>query len=343
MPKIFINEVFPADVGLACLPLAEDAPWLHVFLTYLDAEKGYSQATILAYARDLVEFGELPECAEAAFSDPERITRRHIQQYLMSLHRKGVSRTSMGRKLSALRSYFRFILRRGIITTLPTAGIANPKTERRHPKFLNVDQARDLLEADKLPKNAAAQTDPVLLKRDLALAELLYGSGLRISEALALDVADVDLQRTVIRVMGKGGKERVALLTDTARQAIADWLSVRGEVAALDKTSRNRVGQGDDAALFLGARGARLNRRQAQRIIAGLCARAGLSQPVSPHGLRHSFATHLLEAGADLRAVQELLGHSRISTTQRYTHLNLSKLVEIYDQAHPRSAVKDKA
>lgn len=311
------------------------APQLQAFSVFLTVEKGYSQATLEAYLRDILQFAELSAPDGVDINRPAQINRRHVQRWLMALNRENVGRASMGRKLSALRAFFRFLLRRGEISALPTQGIANPKAEHRHPRFLNVDQAQTILRkgtsaAEKNPP------DPALMARDLALAELLYGSGLRISEALALDVRDFRPGEAHIRVLGKGEKERLAALTEAARGALSAWLALRGEVAA--KASPENAG-GGETALFLGARGGRLDRRQAQRIIAELCQRAGLSQTVSPHGLRHSFATHLLEAGADLRAVQELLGHARISTTQRYTHLNLSKLMEVYDQAHPRAGV----
>ena len=312
------------------LPPEEDAPQLYAFINFLIVEKGYARATVEAYSRDIAAFAADMAEDGALLAAPDRIARRHVQRWLMTLHRQGVSKTSMGRKLSSLRSFFRFLLRRGEIDVLPTQGIANPRTEQRHPNFLNVDQAQALLKETSVAKSAAAAA-PALLTRDLALAELLYGSGLRISEALGLDADDFRPAQAHIRVLGKGGKERLAVLTDAARDALAAWLKVRADLTP----------QPTENALFLGARGGRLNRRQAQRIIAELCSRAGLAQSVSPHGLRHSFATHLLEAGADLRAVQELLGHARISTTQRYTHLNLSKLTEVYDKAHPRSGVSE--
>ncbi len=336
------SGALPPGWNFAWLPPLEDAPPLYAFINFLIVEKGYSPATVEAYSRDITAFATDMAGEGVRLAAPEQITRRHAQRWLMALHRQGLSKTSMGRKLSSLRAFFRFLLRRGEISSLPTQGLSNPKTEQRHPNFLNVDQARALLENregvsprtgrsknDAGPALDKDRPDPALLARDLALAELLYGSGLRISEALNLNITDFRPEQSHIRVMGKGGKERLAILTDAAQEALAAWLKARGRMAT--------PAAGPEPALFLGARGGRLNRRQAQRIIAELCARAGLAQPVSPHGLRHSFATHLLEAGADLRAVQELLGHARISTTQRYTHLNLSRLVEVYDQAHPRA------
>ena len=334
-PKL-TPQALPPDWDLAFLPHQEDAPSLYAFITFLIVEKGYSQATVEAYSRDIVLFAEDLAAHGVSLAHPAQITRRHIQQWLMLLHRTGIGKTSTGRKLSSLRAYFRFLLRRGEISSLPTQGIANPKTDCRHPAFLNVDQAHALLQ-DKSSAPEKAAPDAVLLTRDLALAELLYGSGLRISEALNLNAADFHPGQSHLRIVGKGNKQRLAMLTGAAEQALTAWLNVRGELAAQAAGPAATPEAKAEQALFLGARGGRLNRRQAQRIIADLCARAGLAQPISPHGLRHSFATHLLEAGADLREVQELLGHERIATTQRYTHLNLRKLIEVYDQAHPRA------
>jgi len=333
------------------------AELLDMFLAHLGMEKGYSAATVTAYGTDMDQFAaflsgtgdgpaipgrpSLPNLASSSASlsldTPELITKRHVQRFLAELHRLRIAKSSVARKLSALRAFFRFLLRLRRVTADPTAGVHNPKQEQRHPHALNVDQAFALLDERRQRKalatvhaGHATDSEPgeaALLARDLALAELLYGSGLRVSEALGLDVLDADPASGVVRVMGKGGRERMSPLSDTARDALSAWLAVRHEVDE---------GRGEPA-LFLGARGGRLNRRQAARIIEALCLRAGLPQAISPHGLRHSFATHLLEAGADLRSVQELLGHARLSTTQRYTHLTLSRLVDVYDRAHPRS------
>ncbi len=254
-----------------------------------------------------------------------------MRRYLAELHRQGAAKSSVARKLSTLRAFFRYLLKEGLCEADPTSGVRNPRQEKRHPKLLNVDQAFALLDAPKSTeakagaRDAASETAARL--RDLALAELLYGSGLRVSEALSLDVLDVDPAGGFARVMGKGGKERMAPLSDTSRAALLKWLAARRVLA--------RPGE---RALFAGNRGERLNRRQAARIIESLCQAAGLPQAVSPHALRHSFATHLLEAGADLRSVQELLGHARLATTQRYTHLSLAQVVQVYDKAHPGSA-----
>lgn len=326
--------------------IAMDSPRLQkpdsieMFLAYLELERDYSPATVRAYETDLMQFEEMLQSRDISLGTPKAVTKDHIRGYLASLHRTQTSKTSMGRKLSALRAFFRFCLRMRFIQVLPTEGIQNPKTPQKHPEFLNVDQMFSLLqEGGQQPKGSLTKsnkTSSSLAKeawqeaRDLCLAELLYGSGLRISEALALDIGRLG-EGNVVRIMGKGRKERLVPLTPVCKERMASWLELRGEVA-----------KEGEKALFVGARGGRLNRREAQRIIARLCEEAGLPQDVSPHALRHSFATHLLEGGADLRSVQELLGHSRLSTTQRYTHLSLQHLMEIYDSAHPLADKKKK-
>ena len=243
----------------------------------------------------------------------------------------------MARKLSALRSLFRHLLRLHKIEADPCAGIRNPKQDQRHPAMLNVDQVFSLLDekkdgAERPDASDALSADEVFRLRDMALLELLYGSGLRISEALGLDVNDIRPSTMHVRVMGKGSKERIVPLSDTCAVALTRWFAVRDSVPPV---------HGERAA-FLGRRGKRLDRRQAARILEAHAKEAGIVQHLSPHDLRHSFATHMLEGGADLRAVQELLGHSRISTTQRYTHLNLDALTRIYDASHPLSEGHDK-
>lgn len=308
---------------------------IEMFLAYLELEKGFSQATVLAYANDLDQFETLLEGKGLSLGRPSEITKKHVQAFLADQHRQRMGKSSVARRLSALRAFFRFCARMRLISALPTEGVKNPKQEKRHPNLLNVDQAFALLDAAErpAPKDPEGASDPgreeAVAARDLALAELLYGSGLRVSEAIGLNANQLSLENAVARVLGKGGKQRLTPLSDTSVEALKRWLNLRSRLLP--------EGGRDDDALFLGSRGGRLARRQAQRIIKELCKRAGLPQAVSPHALRHSFATHLLEAGADLRSVQELLGHSRLSTTQRYTHLTLARLVEVYDKAHPKA------
>jgi integrase/recombinase XerC len=289
------------------------------FIAWLGVEKGYSPATLRSYRTDLVQFEEYLRSVGLDLDRFDEVRKDHVRGLLARLHRQGVKKSSVSRKLSSLRAFFRYLDGQGVLAADPTQGVRNPKQERHHPRALNVDQAVSVVDAP-VPEDAEGL-------RDLALAELLYGSGLRISEALGLDVDDVDPGSGMIRVMGKGSKERLSPLGDASAERLRAWLRRRHELVA-DPSER---------ALFLGARGGRLNRRQAARIVASLAKAAGLPQSVHPHMLRGSFASHMLQAGADLRDVQELLGHERISTTQRYTSLDLQHVMRVYDRAHPLS------
>ena len=317
---------------------------VEMFLAHLELEKGYSSATLLAYANDLSRFEIFLSGMGATLGRPGEINQKQIKGFLADQYKIRLGKSSLARRLSALRAFFRFCVKMRLTTELPTEGISNPKQDRKFPSFLNVDQVFALLEqAEKTAdKSATKHEDRAARVRDLALAELLYGSGLRISEALQLNIEQLDLHQRVVRVWGKGGKQRLTPLSDTACVALEGWLALRScllsEAGGI--VPNKGAGREGRSALFLGNRGGRLGRRQAQRIIESLCKQAGFAQTVSPHGLRHSFATHLLEAGADLRSVQELLGHARLSTTQRYTHLNLARLMQIYDQAHPKARLE---
>ena len=309
--------------------------FVDAFLVWMEVQKGASPATLKAYGSDLAQLAEFLRGQDADLGKPETVTKRHIQAYLAWLFRLGDAKSSMARKLAAARSYFRFQQRSKSVTENVAAQVRNPRQEKRHPRALNVDETFALLDTAQKPSRTQGQpaADSAeaerMLCRDLALAELLYGSGLRISEALGLDIDDVQLSSRVLRVMGKGSRQRLAPLSDTSCDSLKSWLDERPLMA-----------QPDEPALFVGARGSRLNRREAARIVERLCRRAGLDFTVSPHSLRHSFATHLLTAGADLRSVQELLGHSRLTTTQRYTQVSLEHLMEAYDKAHPKASKK---
>ncbi len=297
---------------------------MQAYLAHLDVQKGYSPATLSAYSDDLSAFEAYLVSRGATAASPEQLTKIHVRGFLAELHRQGMSKTSMGRKLSSLRGFFKFLQAKKVISTSPMIAIKNPKPEQRHPKALNVDQTVSLMDAE--------ERDDPLSKRDAALVELLYGSGLRISEALSLNVNDINPASGVVRVMGKGSKERLSPLSDVAKDRLTEYLKVRH---LLDV-------QPSEEALFLGVKGKRLQRRQANRILEQRSYKAALPQSVSPHMLRHSFATHLLQAGADLRGVQELLGHAHLTTTQRYTHLDLMRLMQVYDNAHPKAASSKK-
>lgn len=296
-----------------------------LFLLYLDAQRGYSPATVAAYGTDLEGVHLFLARRSKGLDKPEAVTKNDVTAYLADLHRRGLAKSSVCRKLSALRAFYRFLRQRRLVSEDPCAALSNPKLPKVHPRVLNVDQAVHLVDIDVPP-------DPEGL-RDLALMEVLYGSGLRVSEALGLDFPDVDLDQRLVRVLGKGRKERVVPLTGPAAERLKRYLEQRGAFGPAPR----------EQAIFLGRRGGRLSRKQADRIVKAMAAKSGVPASISPHTLRHSFATHMLQAGADLRSVQELLGHSRISTTQRYTHLDLAQIMRVYDAAHPLAGRKDES
>jgi len=282
------------------------------FLEYMAVERGASPHTLRSYAADLTEF--IRFLAEEKIGGLLRADTRAVRAYVTRLHQRRLSKATVARKLAAVRSCFRFLARRGAVEVNPARQVRSPRLGRRLPSFLPKDEATQLLDA--APEPSAAGT------RDRALIELLYASGLRVAEGCGLDVDDLDEARRTVRVVGKGDKERVVPVGETALEALAAYLAMRG---------RRR------GPLFVNARGGRLTPRSAHRIVKRLARRAGLSQRVTPHTLRHSFATHMLGEGADLRLIQELLGHSRLSTTQRYTHVSPEHLMRVYDAAHPRA------
>ncbi|MBU1566778.1 MAG: tyrosine recombinase XerC [Proteobacteria bacterium] len=299
---------------------------IELFTRWLAIEKGYSEHTVTGYRRDILEFSRLLGEDKSL----ERVSAGHIRSFIVSLHGQNSS-GSVARKLSALRTFFRFAVRRGMVKIDPLTGIAGPKAGRFIPVFLTVDETFALLEAPCI-------TDSYMY-RDRAMLELLYSTGMRVSELVTRDIADLDFALEVLRVRGKGNKERLVPVGGPAIEAVNGWLSLRLQLI------RERAGRGrvvEQEALFLNGRGSRLSTRSVERIVKAYGERAGISQIVTPHALRHSFATHLLEMGADLRSVQELLGHASLSTTQRYTHLTLDHLANVYDKAHPLSNPEEK-
>ena len=303
------------------------------FLQHLEARRNASPATVQAYASDLRAFARHLAERGKDLGDPAAVARRDVQSWVASLFHAGQAKSSTARRLAALRTFFRWLKKTGRVEDAACVELPNPRQDQRSPKALNVEEAFQLLDGGaqaELPRarGTTEEQAEALGARDIALAELLYGSGLRISEALGLDDGSVDPGLGFVRVMGKGARERLCPLSDTSKEALEAWKARRGAVALAG-----------EPALFVGARGRRLDRREARRILEDLCRAAGLSRTVSPHVLRHSFATHLLAAGADLRAVQELLGHRRLSTTQRYTQVSLEQVVQAYDRAHPLSGL----
>ncbi len=294
---------------------------VNTFLDWLEIEKGYSAHTISGYGRDLREFVlRLPEDLH-----PAELEVTHVRRFVVSLHGEN-SGATVARKLSALRSFFKFLLREKYIATDPGVGVAGPKVGKYLPVFLTVDEVFRLLETPE-------ERDRFML-RDRAILELLYSTGMRVAELVSRNAVDLDFETEMLRVRGKGNKERLVPVGRPALEAVRGWLPLRGQLIAA-RAKRGRPVERD--GLFLNGRGSRLSSRSVERMVKSYGERAGIPQVVTPHALRHSFATHLLEMGADLRSVQELLGHASLSTTQRYTHLTLDHLTDVYDKAHPHA------
>lgn len=291
------------------------------FVAHLELERRVSPHTVRAYLGDLVQYASfLAEVGEAIVPSSPSLVRAFVARAAGEAGAR-----SLGRKLSTLRSFYRFLVREGLAPGNPARSVANPKEPRRLPEVLPEEEVAALVEA---PGAAAG----ALSLRDSAFLELLYASGLRVSELTGLDVADVDLARGLVRVLGKRRRERVVPFGRPAAEAIRGYLA-EGRPAL----SRGPEGHRAPGALFLNHRGGRLGPRSVARRLERWVLSAGLPRHVHPHVLRHCFATHLLGNGADLRGIQELLGHSSLSTTQRYTHLDWKRLAEAYDRAHPRA------
>ncbi|HEV8307764.1 MAG TPA: tyrosine recombinase XerC [Methylomirabilota bacterium] len=292
--------------------------FVDAFLRYLAVERGASSHTLRSYRSDLAD------CA--AFLAARGAGRLHdadgraVRAYLADLHERGLARTSVARRLAALRSFYRFLVRRGRARANPAHDVRTPRLPKRLPAYLPIDESEALLRAP-FPTTPAGA-------RDRAILEMLYATGVRVAELAGLDLADVDLRDGAVRVMGKGGKERIVPLGKKAVEAVRAYLGYR----------RNRTaGEPTSGPVFQNRRGGRLTVRSLHRIVRGRAHAAGLHRRVSPHTLRHTFATHLLDAGADLRLIQELLGHARLGTTQKYTHVSADRLMKVYDAAHPRA------
>jgi len=297
------------------------------FIAHLRHERGLSAETVRAYAGDLDQFREHMS-ATAGTSDPKlsQVDADAIRGYLAALH-KTRKKTSRARKLSTLRSFYHFLNDRELVRENPAALVAYPKLGTKIPSFLGVDDVFHLL--DSLNAGAARAAASWRRCRNWALFECMYSTGVRVSELVGMDESDVDFHEGMVRVLGKGNKERIVPVGGKALDAMKLYLR------ALDSQfpEARRMG----SALFRNARGRRLTTRSVHRLLRMELRRCGLWQHLSPHGLRHTFATHLLNSGADLRAIQEMLGHSNLSTTQRYTHVHVDQLMKVYDAAHPRS------
>ncbi len=297
--------------------------WIEAFLNYLDLEKNASPLTIKAYRQSLLRFAaylaaeqgvELPQQAELTRADGVS-----VRNYLLRLKEQGLHKAALSRELAAMSSFFRYLCREGAAETNPARSASYPKKDRHLPKFLYYEEVEALL---------SAPDDTLAGLRDKAILEVLYASGVRVSELTALDCGDIDGQIGFMRVMGKGQRQRLAPLGEEARFAVAQYLAAR---------CRQNLSAAGDAPLFLNLRGGRLTDRSVRNIVDKYVQQAAIAKKISPHSLRHSFATHLLDNGADLRVIQELLGHQSISTTQIYTHVSASQLKKVYEQTHPRA------
>jgi integrase/recombinase XerC len=309
-------------------------PLVKQFLEYLKLEKHFSDYTVKSYGADLIQFsqflgGEIGQTHsvsrdQAVVPIDQRLSRCEaltVREFLAYLYAQNYTKSTTARKLATLRSFFKFLIRRGIVSANPLSTIRTPKQEKRLPKCLDLEQVQKLLEA---PGDG-----DLLSARDRAMLEVLYASGIRVSELVELEMADLDLQEGVLRVRGKGRKDRLTPIGSQAIRALQKYF----ELKALDAKSQNEM----NGRVFLNKHGHSLSTRSVRRKLDKYLVAAGLDPGISPHTLRHSFATHLLNNGADLRSVQELLGHQSLSTTQVYTHLTTNRIKQAYDSAHPRA------
>jgi len=290
------------------------------YIHFIQVERQLARNTLQSYRRDLEGYAAYLE-EELMMPDYRPVERRHILMYLEALRNDGKSARTVARHISSIRSFHQFLLREKVTSTDPTVHLEMPQLERKLPNVLSIQQVEKLIEAPDLSTPQGY--------RDVAMLELLYGSGMRISELIQLDLGDIHLTMGFVRVFGKGGKERIIPLGRGAIEAVDRYLKgPRGELLGNAPTTN---------ALFISRRGKRLTRQGCWKIIRQHAATANIQQTLTPHVLRHSFATHLIENGADLRAVQEMLGHSDISTTQIYTHVSKTRLSEVYKRFHPRA------
>jgi integrase/recombinase XerC len=305
------------------------------FLEYLRLNRNASAHTSAAYESDVTQFlGFAAQFRGIPMNalEPSHLDLGAIRAFMADLYRQGHARTSVARKLSALRAFGRYLRREGWIENDPAALAVGPKREQKIPAHLSIDEMSRLLE---MPDVSTS-----LGRRDRAILELFYASGLRLSELVGLDLEEVNLRARMVRVMGKGAKERLVPFNNTTEDSIRAWLADRASLRTASqraKPSVDRPKPRTQEPLFVNFRGARLTGRSVQRLVARYVAACSTRFGISPHALRHSFATHLLQRGADLRAIQELLGHVQLSTTQRYTHVNAAQLLDVYRKAHPRA------
>jgi len=298
------------------------------FIKHLKYERNASAHTLRNYESDLQQFydtlapaDDLGNRREVNLREIDHLT---IREYMARLYEQKKKKSSIHRKVASLRTFFRYLCREGILEVNPAKLVSSPQVERKLPNHLTIEQMVKFIETP--------ETDTVLGKRDHAMLELLYASGIRVSELVNLNLHDVDFGNQTVRVKGKGRKERIVPFGEHAKAAIRAYLGVRGEL--LLEAEPEKL---DAMAVFMNYQGTRITTRSVGRMVDKYVKQCAAIHHISPHSLRHSFATHLLDAGADLRAIQELLGHARLSTTQQYTHVSMDKLMEVYDKSHPKA------
>ena len=291
------------------------------FVNYLRYERNMSPETIRAYEKDLYQFMRFFRRRDPPKTNPAEISSMEVREFLANLREKNYRKTTIVRKLATIRSFYKFLLKKGYVVTNPMTDIETPKVEKRLPRFLGIEEIVTLL--------GAPQGDSFQSSRDRAILETLYSTGLRVSELTALNVSDIDLQGGIIKARGKGSRERMVPIGENATEKLTRYLDVRSKIL--------RINSDDSDALFLNRFGDRLSSRSIRKILDKYIRQTGLDERTSPHTLRHSFATHLLNQGANLRIVQELLGHKHLSTTQIYTHVTTTNLKKAYEEAHPQA------
>jgi integrase/recombinase XerC len=283
--------------------------YIDTFIRYLDLEKGASSHTLRAYRKDLREFSESVKC------EPNNLDIIDLRGFIAGQIQKGLNKTTVSRRLSSIRSFFKFLYREGYMKTNPAKLVSNPKVPKLLPRFLSVDDVFSLVEK---PEGIG-----FLPARNRAVLELLYSSGLRVSELSGINTDEIHIKESLIKIKGKGKKERIVPIGSKAIDAMKSYIIERMLLKSKER------------ALFLNRMGKRLTERGVRRIVVKYARAIGIHGRIGPHTLRHSFASHLLQGGADLRVIQELLGHASLSTTQKYTHLNITHLMDVYDKAHP--------
>ena len=308
------------------------------YLDYLRLQKNASPHTLRNYASDLQQFflflTHTPEGNPRPAPELEQLDNLTIREFLGALYQRGNKKASVARKLATLRSFMKYLSVQGSIQSNPSRNVSSPKLESRLPDYMTMDSVADLIEAP--------DTDSDLGKRDRSILELLYGSGLRVSELVGLNLGDISLAEGLLRVVGKGRKERIVPFGSKAAEALQEYLKVRNRSLRAPQPAKTKGSKISGESLFLSYRGRRLTGRSVGHIVDHHVGRLAQKLRVHPHTLRHTFATHMLSAGADLRTIQELLGHESLSTTQKYTHVSVEQLVRIYQSCHPRAGRKSR-